>query len=82
MVALYRQARQGMSGEAALAEMKTFGFKPEHETYLGYLARYVVGYMRQGALDLRKLMLRGSVEEAVGTAARTAAVSLPRGDGR
>ena len=31
---------------------------------------------------LRKLLLRGSVEDVVGTAARTAAVSLPRGHER
>ncbi|MDB5101480.1 MAG: hypothetical protein JWM80_5901 [Cyanobacteria bacterium RYN_339] len=79
MVALYRQARQGLSGEAALAEMKTFGFKPEHETYLSYLANYVLGYMGRGALDVRKLLLRGDAGSAAGVAARTAAATLPRG---
>jgi protein tyrosine phosphatase (PTP) superfamily phosphohydrolase (DUF442 family) len=82
MVALYRQARQGMAGEDALAEMRQYGFKPEHETYLKYLADYVVGFMRQGALDARKLFLRGSAGDAAATAAQVAASTLPRGERR
>ena len=70
------------AGEDALVEMKQYGFKPEHETYLKYLADYVVGFMRQGALDARKLFLRGSAGDAAATAAQVAASTLPRGERR
>jgi hypothetical protein len=59
LVAVFRQARQGATPEAALAEMKQFGFNPEKDTYLQYLANFVKSYMTKGALDLKRIFLHG-----------------------
>ncbi|MDB5095934.1 MAG: hypothetical protein JWM80_355, partial [Cyanobacteria bacterium RYN_339] len=59
MVGIFRQARQGMSGDQALAEMKSFGFDPERDTYLAYLAKFVQTYMTKGALKLKQVFLVG-----------------------
>lgn len=59
MVAVFREARQGVSGQDALAEMKTFGFDPVRDNYLSYLANYVLKFAGQGLQDGRKLLLTG-----------------------
>jgi tyrosine-protein phosphatase SIW14 len=61
MVAVYREARQGVSGEQALAEMRTFGFNPEKDTYLAYLAKFVLGYANRGVVDAQKVLLNGDI---------------------
>jgi hypothetical protein len=77
MVAVYRQARQGMSGDAALAEMRQFGFNPEKDTYLAYLARYVQTYMTRGALNFKKLFLRGDAAAVRANVRATLPAQLP-----
>jgi hypothetical protein len=48
MVAVYRMQHDGLTGEAALEEMKTFGFDPEK--YPAY-ASFVLGFKPTPAAD-------------------------------
>jgi hypothetical protein len=44
MVAIYRMTHDGLSGEQALDEMKTFGFKPkDYPFYADYVLHFEDG---------------------------------------
>jgi protein-tyrosine phosphatase len=77
MVAVFRQARQGATPDAALAEMRQFGFNPEKDTYLQYLANFVKSYMTKGALDLKRFFLRGDAAVVRSTVRATIPAQLP-----
>lgn len=61
MVALYRQVRQGWSGQQALAEMEKFGYDPQRDTYLAYLGNYVLNVAKSGVNGVKKVLLDGSL---------------------
>ena len=64
MAAVYEMARGGKSNVEAYAAMKGFDFDPTKDTYLQYLADFVLGYGKGAAAKVKSFFLVGSAKEA------------------
>lgn len=53
MAAIERIANEGYSADQALAEMRSFGYNPERDTFLGYLSDFVRKFAKE--FEVRKL---------------------------
>lgn len=77
MAAVYEMARLGKSNAEAYAAMRAFEFDPAKDTYLQYLADYVLSFGKGAAAKVKHFFLVGSAADA-GRAVRDVAPALAR----
>lgn len=75
MAAVYEMARLGKTNAEAYAAMTSFEFDPNKDTYLQYLADFVLGYGKGAAAKVKNFFLVGSAADA-GRAVRDVAPAL------
>lgn len=64
MAAVYEMARGGKTNAEAYATMRSFDFDPAKDTYLQYLADYVLNYGKGAAAKVKSFFLAGSAADA------------------